>query len=169
VIRICAGHRVGPLLILAIGTIAGSAIASAAEHGDGSTDHHQGPHRNHIAGAAGVGWHDSESALSLTIEYERRLYQKWGVIGFWEETFGDFDLGAIGVLGAYHPSENWKVFTGTGIERKLKAKKNKGLIRVGGTYGWHFGNFSVGPLMSIDFVEGGNRVYYLELTGGYGF
>ena len=155
--EIVGKSTLGVMLIALLLAIAEPASAAGEEH------------RNHIGVGAGVGRNDSKNAWLLSFEYERLLNEKWGVIGFWEETFGDFDVSAGGILGAYHPDSHWKIFAGAGIERKLQERKNKALVKIGGAYDWHFDRYSIGPMVAVDFIEGGEQVYYLAIVGGYSF
>ena len=88
---------------------------------------------------------------------------------FYEEVSGDFDIRAWGlIIGRYFDS-GWKIGAGPGAEYKFKKNKTLALFHVSGGYDWHLRNWSIGPVATLDFIEGGEQTYYLGMSIGYGF
>ena len=58
---------------------------------------------------------------------------------------------------------------GPGVERKLDKDKTLVLFRLQGGYDWHFGDWSLGPVATIDLIEDGNTTYYAGIAVGYGW
>ena len=132
--------------------------ADAAEDG--------GAHPHHLSVATGVARFDGKTSAFLGIDYTYRFKDPWAVGLFLEEVSGDFDLRAWGVsLGRYFDS-GWKVGAGIGAEYKFKSDKTLGLVHVTAGYDWHFGNWSFGPVGTVDFIEGGDQTYYLGAALG---
>jgi len=55
------------------------------------------------------------------------------------------------------------------VEKKLKSGEKLNLVHLSGGYDWHKGNWSYGPMASIDFIEQNHETYYLGWAIGYGF
>jgi opacity protein-like surface antigen len=136
-----------------------------------------GHHPNHIAFLVGnpqeVKDGERTSGGMLGIAYERRLSERWLFTAAWEqEAFGDkTQRHTVVFAGAgYDITDHWRVFGGPGAEGRKLGERDHFLMRVG--TGYHFGlrgNWTLTPELSIDFVEGGNRVYVFALALGYGF
>ena len=62
-----------------------------------------------------------------------------------------------------------KLGAGPGAEHKLKKNKTLGLFHLSTGYDWHNGNWSIGPVATLDLIEGGDETFYLGVSGGYGF
>ena len=125
------------------------------------------PH--HLALAGGVGWHDSEDSAFLGIDYFYAVSNSWGLGAFYEEVNGDFDLQAWGVLAKASWGHGFSFAFGPGYEYKLAKDKTLFLFRLQGGYSWHFGSWSVGPVITADLIEDGNSTYYAGFTVGYGW
>ena len=128
-----------------------------------------GHHPHHIAVVSGIASHDSEESGYLGLEYSYRLSDRWSLGGFYEEVSGDFDLQVLGLVANRHFSSGWKIGAGPGIERKLKKNKDLLLLRLTGGYDWHFGNWSIGPVITYDLIESGESTGYIGVAVGFGF
>ncbi len=126
-------------------------------------------HPHHLAVVGGFARNNSKDANFLGLEYEYRLNDKWGIGGYYEQTFNGFDIEALGLLGTYHPSGGWKVLGGIGVEGKLNSNKSKWLLRAGVGYGFHVGDTSITPLFVVDWIENNSSVVYLGVAVGFGF
>ena len=164
--RIMQQTVVAKLRILGLPLVAAALLVAAI-----SSAHAAGAdHPHHLAVVGGYATKSSgKEAAFVGIEYEYRLSDLWGIGGYAETTWGDFDLEALGLIATLHPGGGWKVLGGLGIERKLGTKKDKLLGRLGVGYDFHVGSFSIGPLIAVDFIEDFSEVYYLGLAAGVGF
>ncbi len=130
-----------------------------------SDDHH--PH--HVAIAGGVARHGSENSAFIGADYVYTFGNGYSAGLFVEEVRGDFDISAFGVAFGRFFDNGWKVFTGPGIETKLKNNKDLFLWHVTAGYDWHTGNWSFGPMASYDFIEDASNTVYVGFSVGYGF
>ena len=92
-----------------------------------------------------------------------------GIGAYYEETYGDFELGAAGVLLVAHPVGGLKLGLGGGLERKLAGGKKKALIKTLVGYDFHVGKLSIGPMAALDFIEDHTHVFYAGIALGIGF
>ena len=148
------------LAILLLSAVSQSLAAAEPDHSD---------HSHHLAGVVGVASHESRDGRFLGVEYEYRLNDNWGIGGYYEQTFDGFDLEALGLMGTFHPGQNWKVLGGVGAEGKLNTDKTKLLVRAAIAYDFHVGSVSLSPLLAIDWIEDNSYVVYLGLGVGFGF
>ena len=157
-----------PVLLVAM-SLAVPAPAEEDEH----HDHH---HHISVVGGGAFKAEKPKSAGFLGAEYEYKFNQKVGLAAYYEETFGDFNLQAIGGLFVWHPIPPLKLAAGAAVERKLVAKDSshgkphdKALIRFQVAYDFHAGNVTYGPLFAWDLIEDQSNVVYLGFGVGYGF
>lgn len=126
-------------------------------------------HRHHVAIAGGAAWHDGHNSGYLGVDYVYRFNGPWAAGVFYEEVSGDFDVRAWGlIIGRYFES-GWKIGVGPGAEYKIKKDKTLALFHISTGYDWRKGNWTMGPVATVDFIEGGEHTYYLGLAVGYGF
>ena len=126
-------------------------------------------HPHHIAIATGAAWHGSETSGYLGADYVYTFESGWAAGVFIEQVRGDFDVSAYGLTVGKMFASGWKIGTGPGVETKLKNNKTLFLWHVSAAYDWHFGNWSVGPIASFDYIEDASNTVYLGLGIGYGF
>ncbi len=128
------------------------------EHHD---EHHVHPH--HIAIFGGATTPADYFELDYTeptagIEYEYRLpfwNQVLGIGVFGEVIFADHLAYLGGGLLFAHPIGGLKIFAGGGVEAvdEEDGMHTESLIRGGAGYDFHFGQFSAGPLISVDYIH----------------
>lgn len=106
-----------------------------------------------------------DNGLALGIEYEYRLNAGFGIGALAEHTFGDLDAWVLAVPFAYH-SGPWKFYVAPGIEDSDEGSES--LLRIGGEYGFHRGDWEISPQLDVDFVDG-HEIYVIGLTFGRGF
>lgn len=128
-----------------------------------------GAHPHHLAMATGAAWHGSESSAYLGFDYAYTFSNGLAAAVFVEQVRGDFDLAAYGFAVGKFFDNGWKVSTGPGVETKLKNNKTLFLWHFNVGYDWHFGNWSVGPIASFDYIEDASNTTYLGVSVGYGF
>ena len=128
-----------------------------------------GAHPHHVAVAAGAARHNGKDAFSWGADYSYTFDNKVFLQGFYEQVRGDFNINAYGALVGKKFGHGWQAGIGAGVETKLKSGKNLALIRTIVGYDWHFGNWSIGPGITVDFIEDASDTVYLGVAVGYGF
>ena len=88
---------------------------------------------------------------------------------FIENVSGDFIIRAYGLTFGKFFFNGWKIGVGPGVEKKIRDDKTLLLVHVSGGYDWHSGNWSFGPIATIDFIENNSNTCYLGFSLGYGF
>ena len=151
-----------PLLALAFLAIPAPVPAADDGHAD---------HRHHLAVAGGVAYkaEKPKSAWFLGLDYEYRLNPTLGLGAYYEETLGDFDLQALGVMLFVHPTDGLKLGVGAAVERKFGENKRKALIRLKAAYDFHAGSVTWGPMAAWDLIEDQSNVVYVGIGIGFGF
>ena len=129
----------------------------------------EGAHPHHIAISTGIGSHGSKTSGYLGLDYAYTFGNGISAAVFVEQVRGDFDLNAYGLAVGKSFSNGWKMSTGPGVETKLKNNKKLFLWHFDVGYDWHFGNWSVGPIASFDFIDDASNTTYLGVSIGYGF
>jgi len=148
-----------------ISTLIGLLLELSAVAAIAADDHH--PH--HAAVATGAAWHGNESSSFIGVDYVYSFSSGITAGAFYEEVRGDFDLQAWGVLVGTSFDNGFKISAGPGAEYKLKKKKTLLLFRTTAGYDWHFGSWSLGPVVSYDLIEDESNTLYLGVAVGYGF
>ena len=149
-----------PALTLAILALANPLRAADAGH----HDHH---HHVAVAGGGAFKGEKPKSAWFLGLEYEYRFNPSIGLGAYYEETLGDFDLQAFGVMFLVHPTKGLKLGVGAAVERKFGDRKNKALIRLQVAYDFHVGQITLGPMAAWDLIEDQTNVAYVGFGLGF--
>ena len=129
----------------------------------------RGRHPHHVAVSTGGAWHGNEASTYLGVDYVYTFQNGWSAGVFVEQVRGDFDLAAYGIAVGKFLDNGWKFGTGPGVETKLKNDKTLFLWHFTAGYDWHFGNWSVGPIASFDYIEDASNTTYFGISVGYGF
>lgn len=146
-------------LLWALLILAGPCIVRAA----GPVDH---PH--HLSLIVGATEKSGKWAETVGVEYLYRLNTRWSVGGWYEQSFGDFELESLGVLANLHVTDHLALLLGAGSERDL-FNEAKYVGRIGASYQLHIGSATVAPIGWVDFIENGKELYFLGFTLGTGF
>ena len=130
----------------------------------------EGPahHPHHLTLIVGATEKSGKWAETVGVEYLYRLNTRWSLGGWYEQSFGDFELESLGVLTNLHVTDHIALLLGAGAERDL-FDETKYLGRFGASYAFHIGSATVAPIGWVDFVEEGKELYFLGLTIGTGF
>lgn len=156
-------------LVAALLMLPGVPVALAQE-GHHDTQGHEGEHsfhKNLIAGFIGITAEDRhETALTLGLDYERRLNESFGIGLGVEHSFGDLDFTVLTVPFALHFGPT-KVFVAPGLE-KSDHHGDEFLARVGVEYAFEVGHAELAPKLMLDFVDG-ETVVVFGLGIGKGF
>lgn len=138
--------------------------AVAEEHRDDESSHSY--HKDTFGVFLGFATEGSrDNGVAFGIEYEHRLSAAAGIGVVAERTFGDLEAWVFAAPVAYHDGP-WKLYVGPGIERR--EGENEFLVRLGGEYGFHFGDWEISPQLDIDFVDD-ESVFVIGLTLLRGF
>lgn len=89
--------------------------------------------------------------LTLGLEYEYRMTERFGVGVIAEHVGGDFDTNIAVLPVAIHQGP-WKVYAGPGMERSDE-EGSVFLLRVGLEYGFHVGDYEISPQLDVDFID----------------
>lgn len=151
------------LAALAFGTTISATSLAEEHHGAVTESHGHGFHKNTVAGFIGVtGEERRERALTLGIDYERRINELVGIGLGVERAMGDLDFTVVTVPFGFHIGQ-WKLMIGPGIEF-AHGEKDHELIRTGVEYAFDMGGYELAPKFIIDFVDG-----EAVLVAGVGF
>ena len=107
---------------------------------------------------------DDGTSFSTGLAYERRLNEKVGIGGLVEYTEGREWVLAVPVN--FHPTESWKLFLAPGLERE--DGENEFMVRLGSSYEFEMGSWTLAPELSFDFVDGDVKTVF-GLNFGIGF
>lgn len=133
------------------------APALAARHAAVSHTQSTGHHRAFPHHTLGVFVGDTSEdrrnqGLTLGLEYEYRVNERFGLGAIIEHVAGDLDTNVAVLPLAWHRGP-WKLYAGPGLE-KSKEESAEFLLRVGLEYGFHFGAYELSPQVDVDFVDG---------------
>lgn len=120
-----------------------SSVASAAKHYPGI-----------FLGATNV---DSETDVTIGIEYEYKFDDNFGVGGAYERTADGHHGDGFNVWTAslfYHPMKSVRLGIGLG-EEKIGGDHphTEDLWRLSAAYEFHVGEFEVAPTLAVDFID----------------
>ena len=139
--------------------LAGPCIAGAAEPAD---------HPHHLSLIVGATEKSGKWAQTLGVEYLYGLNARWLVGGWYEQSFGDFELESLGALVNLRVTDHLAFLVGAGSERDL-FDETEYLGRLGASYEFHIGSATVAPIGWADFVANGKELYFLGFTVGTAF
>jgi len=153
-------------LATVIGCSAPLAIVQAEEHEHGTA--HEASHEYHpnlLGLFIGVTDEGREEALTIGVEYERRINKSFGIGVFAEHLFGDANFWVYGVPFAYH-NGRWKLYIAPGVEDGKHGSEF--LARIGGEYAFEAGSWEISPQINLDFVDS-EEIWVLGVVFGKGF
>ena len=137
-------------------TLSASAFAGAGNH-----------HAALFLGGTAVP--DSKSYFTVGVDYVYKtgLMDNKLSAGVFAEGFRatGYDVFIAGIPFVYQ-IDHAKVVVGFGVENKKS--NNYGLVRLGTGYDFHFGNYSISPVLNFDYVKEKTAVNY-GVTFGIGF
>jgi hypothetical protein len=138
-------------------------MAEEAEHSEHGRAHE---HRHHLALFLGATHTDEEDEFSIGIDYEYRLKPILGVGGVVEYTGGDLETTVVVAALFIHPYDQWRLVLAPGFENE--DGDNEFLFRVGVSYQFPVGRWTISPEFNVDFVDGEENLVY-GLSFGWGF
>jgi hypothetical protein len=144
-------------------SFASPAIGEAGEHDSISLREYEKNMLNVLVGVTEEGRRDN--GVTLGLEYERRLSKSLGVGAVAEHVFGDIGVSVYAVPLFFHTGR-WKFLVAPGIETGDFGTEF--LVRIGGDYAFHVGDWEIAPGLDVDFVDG-DQVLVLGLAIGKGF
>jgi hypothetical protein len=112
--------------------------------------------------------------LTLGLDYQYRLNEKWSVGGVFDIEFGEYliidkHLGrenatVVAALGTYEVMPNWGVYAGGGVE--FEKHRNLGVIRIGTEYAFPLGGgWIIAPSVLADIKEEFNSLALAVAVG----
>ena len=134
------------------------ALAQAEESGDDAFE------RNGFELFAGATFNHGESNASFGLSYERRVTKRFGVGGLVEYTNGREWVFAVPF--SWRITEPWKVMVAPGWEHE--DGENTYLTRVGTSYEFEIGDWTLAPEVNFDFVDG-DTAYVVGVSLGWAF
>jgi hypothetical protein len=101
---------------------------------------------------------DSETKLTLGLEYEYKINQQWGVGAVYESTseahHGDGVTVSL-VSAFYHPDNHIRLGIGLGQEEVGGYHPHtENLYRISAGYDYHVDQFGIAPTVAVDFIDG---------------
>mgnify|MGYP001814479181 FL=1 len=138
------------LLVLFM-SLSATALAEESSHSEhGEAEHH----KNRVAGFIGITDEDRrERALTLGVDYSRRLSPSFSIGVGIERAAGDLDLTVVAVPVLYHLRE-WTFFAGPGWEYADDDSATETLVRAGLEYGFEMDGYEIAPAFMMDFIDG---------------
>lgn len=156
-------YRLAVVAALMIGLMISATSLAENTHDAGEAEHGQGFHKNLIGGFIGItGEERRERALTLGIDYERRITEVIGVGFGLERALGDLEFTVL-TLGLAIHIDKWKLLVAPGVEIDDFEKEHE-LIRLGIEYTFEMSGYELAPKFMVDFVEGDT-----VLIGGVSF
>ncbi len=122
----------------------------------------------------------SDTSLSIGADYERRPHERWGLGAVSDFVFGDFKRTAlVGPAVFIHPVGDLKITAAPSAEFVEKdvvgpqgpSTKHEGhfVMRLGFSYGFHSGHFSLSPILNVDFIGETKTTLVYGVVFGWGF
>ena len=169
------------VIILAIGlalilNVTGALASEPARDDAESQAGGPGENRHHLALFLGNTHSEDEDAFSYGLEYEFRLNRAIGLGGIAEHAAGELSSTLAIAALFYHPFKGLVFVVAPGVESaeeekgrsKESDRKTNFAVRVGVSYEFEFGRFSVAPGVNLDLVDGEESQVY-GVTFGVGF
>ena len=154
------------LLLVAVFSLLPLMPAAAS---DADADHSF--HRFEVAASVGVTTiANRKPAAAVGLEAEVRANPWFAVALFYNETIGDeIDFQAIGIAAMFRPGAGVVLGLGGGVETKLVENKSQSLWRFQTAYEAPFyDRYTVGPVFTLDIVDGSDPVFYYGIAVGLG-
>ena len=126
-------------------------------------------HEDHYHLSAFAGFttdYKDKDGYKLGIEYEVRLTDRVGLGGTFDFTGADFDIFAFSV-GADFYLFRFPLIPAVGIGAKNYEKHWDPFVRIMLIYDFHFGDFSLGPMVMYDFFPNQKDIMSYGITVGY--
>ena len=145
--------------------------ATPGEHEETAGENGEHHHKNHIAVFVGategeeLNGEKEDPDFTLGIDYERRLSSLFGFGGMADwvvEGNREYLLGPIGFL---HPYRGAKLFAAPCYQRVREEGENNFVLRIGASWDFAIGKYTVGPEIIYDFAEEEN---FLVFGVGFG-
>ncbi|MCP5516198.1 MAG: hypothetical protein H7A45_02945 [Verrucomicrobiales bacterium] len=102
---------------------------------------------------------EDETGAAFGIDYEYRLDELWGIGAMGEAVVSDHARdGVVMVQLALHPYRGFRVAAGPGVE--FAHEEAEFAVRVGASYEFEFGRFTVAPELAIDVATPSQTLIY---------
>ena len=138
---------------LLVALLISSGSQAAEEDAAEAEAHSHAHHKNTVAGFVGItGEERRERALTLGIDYARRLNDRFSLGVGIERALGDLDFTIVSVPLYVHFG-HWKWIVGPGGEWEDGAREHF-LVRTGFEYAFEREGYEIVPKFLVDFVDG---------------
>jgi len=158
-LRVATWQSARAMLALTLGSLLATANIQAKEQSD---DEDFEP--NSIELFVGATFDGGDAEASLGLAYERRLSQDFGLGLMAEYTKGREWVLAVPL--SWHIAESWKAVVAAGVE--MSPDDDEFLARLGASYEFGFGSWSLAPELNVDFA-GGEVKTVLGVSFGWEF
>ena len=122
----------------------------------------------------------SDTSLSIGAEYERRPHERWGFGAVSDFVFGDFKRTALAAPAVFiHPVGDLKIAVAPAaewVEKEVVGPQGTSMkhevhfvMRLGFSYVFHSGHFSLSPLLNVDFIGETKTTLVYGVVFGWGF
>ena len=150
-------------LVLLLGSIPVLPYSRASEGEDGAEE---GFHKNHMSLFLGSTQEGSEESFTIGLDYEYRIRKHLGIGAFADYAGGDIRSTAFGVPLGVHPTVDWILFAGPGLDHH--EGENDFLVRIGTMYHFEVGKWTIAPALNLDIVDG-DELWVYGVNIGRGF
>ena len=140
-------------------------LAAAPAFGQHEEAHHG--HKHHVALFLG-NTHDDhgEDAFTTGLDYEYRLTDLLGIGALIDWAGGDMKSTVVGAVLFVHPCKNARLLAAAGNEHRHG--EDEFIVRLGVGYDIHASDWTLSPLVEVDFLEHGeNWIYGVSLGRGF--
>jgi len=122
----------------------------------------------------------SDTSFSIGAEYERRPHERWGFGAVSDFVFGDFKRTALAAPAVFiHPVGDLKIAVAPAaewVEKEVVGPQGTSMkhevhfvMRLGFSYVFHSGHFSLSPLLNVDFIGETKTTLVYGVVFGWGF
>ena len=175
--------------LISLSLLSGAAFAAdhgpeeAIDHGATAHDEHEF-HRHHLSlflgvtdgkilkevereGGEPIELSRDRQEFTAGLDYIYRVNQYLGVGALVDYAGGDFDFWVIGVPFVLHATNQLKFMVAPGFEDRT-SESREFLVRLGVSYDFEVGNFTLAPAFNVDLVDGEETfVYGINLGRGF--
>ena len=152
-------------------------LVTTASYAEDESHDQSNLHRHHLGLFAGIGFERAkngheEDGTAIGLAYRYRINPSYSIgVDIERLTGGNAThrSSALAVPVSFHAGERWRLFAGPGVEFQ-DDKKDKLVLRAGVAYEIELAErWSLSPEFMVDFIEGGDTIYLVGLSVGYGF
>ena len=169
---------------IVFGLLAGAASGAEREHATDSGHGEHDFHRHHVSlflgvtdgpilkevereGLEPIELSKDEQEFTIGLDYIYRLNRLWGVGVLIDYATGDFKSWVAGVPVVLHATNQLKFLLAPGFEDR-SSESREFLLRLGVSYDFEIGGFTIAPIFNVDFVDS-EEIFVYGVNLGKGF